>query len=196
MLLHAGCATCGCPGRSLCAGCFEQILAPHPAEPPAGCDVVRTLMSYEGRGRDLVIGLKYRNGRGTARLIGAAMAELVAATDVDLVTWAPTSFERRATRGYDQSRLLARSVAGCLGRPHRRILRRAPGPAQTGRTRPERERGPRFVARPVPDQRVLVIDDVVTTGATLRAAARALRTAGAAEVWALTAASTPLKPVD
>src|SRR5207302_1511753 len=68
-----------------------------------------------------------------------------------------------------------------------------PGPPQTGQPRSARVSGPVFVARtPVP-RRVLVVDDVITTGGTVVATARALRHAGAREVSVAAAARTPLK---
>jgi predicted amidophosphoribosyltransferase len=112
------------------------------------------------------------------------------------VTWAPTSAARRRERGFDQARLLARAVARRLHRPCRALLMRQPGPPQTGRPRRDRLAGPRFSVTRNPPRRVLVVDDVVTTGATLIAAARALKVAGAREVKAAAAARTPLKARD
>lgn len=111
----------------------------------------------------------------------------------DIVTWAPTSARRRRRRGYDQSELLARAVARRLGLPCRRLLTRDRSCHQTGRSRQERlDNGPVFKARPLRrPSRVLVIDDVVTTGSTLRAAGHALDLAGAAKVVLFAAASTP-----
>jgi predicted amidophosphoribosyltransferase len=75
----------------------------------------------------------------------------------------------------------------------RRLLVRGPGDHQTGRSAAERWNGPAFAARPIPPGRVLLVDDVVTTGATVAVAARALRLSGATSVVVLTLARTPIK---
>jgi competence protein ComFC len=165
-------------------------------------DRVVALLAYEGAGRELVARAKYRNRRAALPWLAAAMAALVAGVDVDLVTWVPTTPDRRRRRGFDQAELLARRVAARLGRPCRGVLRRLPGPAQTGLPLAARRAAPRLVAasgpawswrRPVPlaGARVLLVDDVVTSGATATAAAVALRRAGAAGVVVLAAARTP-----
>ena len=145
---------------------------------------------YDGAGRRLILALKYRNRRGLLVPVALAMAQLVDRRTFDVVTWAPTGAARRRARGYDQAELLARQVARALGLPCRRLLRRAPGSGpQAGLGRDGRLAGPVFVcARPVRG-RVLVVDDVVTTGATLRAAAHALQGAGAVFVQVLAAAA-------
>jgi predicted amidophosphoribosyltransferase len=151
------------------------------------------VLAYEGDGRRLLHSLKYRNGRAVAGALGSAMAALVDPGEVDVVTWAPTSATRRRARGYDQAEVLARAVARHLGVPRRRLLRRTDhtGP-QTGRRRAERlARAPTFVPARAVSGRVLVVDDVVTTGATLHAASSALLAAGATSVRAVAAAATP-----
>ncbi|MCU1496577.1 MAG: hypothetical protein JWM47_530, partial [Acidimicrobiales bacterium] len=88
--------------------------------------------------------------------------------------------------------LLARAVAAVLNVPFRRLLRRHPGAAQTGRDALARHEGPGFEPRRrLAGSRVLLVDDVVTTGATVAAAARALREAGATTVHVVAAARTP-----
>jgi predicted amidophosphoribosyltransferase len=116
-----------------------------------------------------------------------------------VVTWAPTTPARRRERGFDHAELLARRVACRLGVPARALLRRAPGTPQTGLSGATRRRGPAFSARaraasPIVPAFVVLVDDVATTGATLRSAAAVLRSAGTEEILGLTAARTPGPP--
>jgi predicted amidophosphoribosyltransferase len=163
-----------------------------------GVDSCLALLAYEDVGRELVARLKYRNARSSLPFLAERMAALVAAegagpVGIDVVTWAPTTDARRRERGFDQAELLARAVARRLGRgvPCRPLLVRPPGSAQTGQTLETRRKGPTFFpARPCPP-RVLLVDDVVTSGATVTAAARTLRAAGALQVHVVAAARTP-----
>ena len=150
------------------------------------------VLTFSGPGRRLLLALKYGNAKPVVRSLATAMARLARRHQVDVVTWAPTSVRHRRQRGYDQAEVLARAVAWRLGVPCRSLLRRVDSaPPQTGRSRAERLEGPSFVAcRPVRGS-VLVVDDVVTTGATLRAAEAALQQAGARAVHCLAAAATP-----
>lgn len=150
---------------------------------------------YDGDVRRRVVDLKYRGRRSLARELAHRLAETVRADvgdAIDIVTWAPTSARRRRRRGFDQAYVIARQVARELGVPCRRLLVRETRHAQTGRSRAARLSGPRFRAlntrRPL---RVLVVDDVVTTGSTLRAAAHALTSSGWGEITLAAAAATP-----
>jgi predicted amidophosphoribosyltransferase len=137
----------------------------------------------------LVTALKYRNERSAVPALAAALAELSPRTD--LITWAPTSRRRRRRRGFDQAELLARATAGRARCPCRRTLRRLSGGAQTGSSLAARVTTPAFVAVAAVPERVVLVDDVVTTGSTLSAAASALHAAGASEVVGLVVARTP-----
>lgn len=144
-------------------------------------------MRYDEAARSLLTGLKNRAERARVAELADAMAPLAPVLAGLVVTWAPTGGARRRRRGFDQAELLARAVARRRGLPVVRLLRRLGGPAQAGRSRTERWVGPRFAARAWSSP-VLVIDDVATTGATLSAAAEALRRAGVPEVHGLVAA--------
>jgi predicted amidophosphoribosyltransferase len=157
---------------------------------------VLAALAYEGAAREVIAQLKYRNRRSPVAWLASAMAALVMATGAaaraQAVTWAPTTPARRRQRGFDQAELLARAVAHRLDLPAVALLRRLPGPPQTGRTRAERRTLPAFAPGPrASPGRVLLVDDVLTTGATLSAAGRALRRAGAEEVIALVAGRRP-----
>ena len=191
MFLPTSCPVCGAQGSAPCAGCAAE-LRPAPALPaPAGLDSCAALLTYAGAGREMVARLKYRNARASVPFLARGMAAIVR-YDVDIVTWAPTTPARLRARGFDQARLLARAVARELGVPCRPLLRRRPGPAQTGRDAVARYSGPGFAGgRGIEGRRVLLVDDVVTTGATVAAASRALKEAGATEVHSVAAARTP-----
>jgi len=195
MIFASSCAGCRRPGPVLCRTC-RLVLAAPPAMPTSG-DVIAAV-PFVGRPREVILGFKYGNRRQLAHhLAGLVVNRILAAgiepDDIDVVTWAPTSSSRRHGRGFDQAELVARRVALQLGVPCRRLLRRVGAATpQTGLDRATRLHGPVFTAAPsVAGRRVLVVDDVVTTGSTLRSAARALEQAGAAEVRKAAIATTP-----
>jgi predicted amidophosphoribosyltransferase len=163
---------------------------------PVGLDALTAVFSYDGVARELVARIKYRNARAAIGWLAEAMVARASEGDVDVVTWAPTTPARRRARGFDHAELLARAVASRVRTPRRRLLTRRPGPPQTGAGRDARGEGPRFAATPAAAGRaVLLVDDVLTTGATLSAAAVALRRAGARSVLGLVAARTPERPL-
>ncbi len=186
---------CGAPGDPVCASCLRAIRVAPNLPLPAGLDGWVAPFAYEGVVRELVARVKYRHVRATLPWLGAAVADAVsqryAAAAFDAVTWAPTAPDRRRRRGFDHAELLARHVARVLRLPLRPTLTRRRGPPQTGRPLIERRGGPVFEPRSHIPRRILVVDDVATTGGTLTAAAAALRGSGAERVVAATAARTP-----
>lgn len=194
-MFSSRCAGCDRVGPPLCRLCRFALVAP--AAMPRSDDVVAAV-PFAGRARDVLLGFKYRNRRQIAgHLAGLLVNRLlrtgIDAHAIDVVTWAPTSRARRHRRGFDQAEAVAHRVALQLGVPCRRLLEReGRGAPQTGMARIERLHGPTFRVSPAAvGQRVLVVDDVVTTGSTLRSAAVALRSAGAAGVQRAAIAVTP-----
>jgi len=149
--------------------------------------------------RDAVHALKYEGVRALATPLAALMAATCSLAPLPVAAVVPVPLHPRRVRqrGYNQAALLARELARLLVLPlHEEWLERARNtPSQVGLTRAERWAnvdGAFRVAAAASDagalagQRVLLVDDVFTSGATLRAAAGALRSAGAEGVWAVT----------
>ena len=189
MLLATICPGCSRSGPAPCALCVAGMVPSRSVPIPPSFDRCAALLSYEGAAREIVAQLKYRNVRSPVGWLGRGVAGLVAGGEIEIITWAPTTELRRRSRGFDHAELLARRVARELGLPCRALLSRSPGPPQTGRSFHERHRGPVFLpTRRLTGRRIGVVDDVVTTGATLDAAGRALRAAGAVHLVGLAAA--------
>jgi ComF family protein len=153
-------------------------------------------LSYEGLVRDLMLGFKYNNQRAVAAIFAGRLHETMLTNPeigcIDVVTWVPTTRERRMERGHDQAETLARKLGRLLHVPVRKLLIRETVGHQTGNSRAQRLVGVSLRARKlsVPTS-VLVVDDVVTTGATMRMAKQALWSAGAARVVCVAVAATP-----
>jgi competence protein ComFC len=151
---------------------------------------------FGGLPRQLIHRFKYQ---GNVALTPVLVHALVDAwrehgTEIDLLTAVPLHWRKSIRRGYNQSELLAIGLAQELGLPFRRLLRRCRSTAaQAGLDFNERQRNLRNAFSPLPraeckDTKVLLIDDVFTTGATLGRCTRLIRKAGAAEVSVLTLA--------
>jgi ComF family protein len=148
--------------------------------------------------KDAICALKYRNVYGLAAPLAALMVRaLPQDVDADVLVPVPLHPSRLQTREFNQSLLIADRLGRYMRRPVSAmdLIRVAVKKPQTSLSRPERLRNLRraFVikhAEPFDGRRVLLIDDVFTTGTTLNECAKALRAAGAASVSALTLART------
>lgn len=160
-----------------------------PAVPQlAGLDAVRAAFPHEGVARELVVALKFRRLLPVAGLIAELVAQrapagLLTGTLVPV----PVPAARLRRRGFDPAEEIAMRLAQLTGMACGHCLRRADGGRQVGRSRAQRIAQPPMVRASdrAPADAVLV-DDVLTTGATLTACARALRAAGAETVSAIT----------
>jgi predicted amidophosphoribosyltransferase len=190
VLVGLCCVLCGVRGEVVCSRCASTLQRAPSLAVPLGVDSCVALLDYEVA-RRLITSLKNGGRRDLVGWLAARLAMSAHPPAGAVVTWAPTGAPRRRARGFDQAELLARAVARRWGLPCTGLLRRAPGPAQAGRTAAERRENPSFtVVRACPPV-VVLIDDVVTTGATITGAARALRASGSTTVVAVVAARSP-----
>ena len=163
---------------------IEKLEAP----PDAAIDRLVAVWPHAGEPAGLVRELKY--GRATSVVTELAEAMAAKAPEADLVTWVPASSARRRQRGFDQGELLAHAVARRLRLPVKKLLRRTDDVAQTARELEGRLAGPDFapVGRRLRFKpTVLLVDDVYTTGSTMRSAAEVLRARAAGSVHGLVA---------
>jgi competence protein ComFC len=192
------CQRCGRPGPAgdvpLCGPC--QI-------PDWGCSSVRTPGPFVAPLSEAVRLLKYSDRRSVAATLAGLMVEAAhgdpAYARADLILAVPLHPARQRDRGYNQAQLLASQVGRIMGKPSPDgVLARARNTgSQTALNRQQRQDnvdGIFRVKRPdmVRDQSVILVDDVLTTGATIGSCGRSLSWAGARNVLALTAAAAPL----
>jgi len=186
-----------------CPRCGRSV-GPH-TRSPNGCyqcvgerfafDTVIRLGPYEGRRRELV--LRAKRDELAAECAAALLTEGTVATlkvePIDCVIPVPLHWHRGWRRGYNQSAVLARALASGLGvasaaRSLRRIRSTPPQPTMSPAQRRENVRGAFATRRVMRNATVVLVDDVMTTGATADAAARALRLSGAVRVIAVVVA--------
>jgi ComF family protein len=137
--------------------------------------------------REAVHALKFEGRHAISSMMGLLMTQAVLGTDCDLIAPVPLHRSRRRDRGYDQATMLARRIATRLDKPCRRTLLRRTRKTQQqalldGIKRQENVRGAFAARERLGGETVLLVDDVLTTGATMSAAAGAARAAGAGRV--------------
>ena len=187
------CGGCSGLGDLLCQSC-RAALTPYPRDPerlPASLDGVRVAFVFAGPLREAVHQFKYRRVQRLAQPLGRLMAAHLAARPlaIDAVLPVPLHHGRLAERGFNQAEALAMEVARAIDRPLVRGLERMRVTEQQAhldaRQRADNVRGAFRWAAATPPRRLLIVDDVLTTGATIGACADALREAGAEAVYGL-----------
>lgn len=192
-LTPALCPTCGRSSRPpalLCASCERRLAAARPVftTAPPGVDVTWGSAPHEGVARQMVVALKYRRLVCLATSMAERIADRAPAGLLDgAIVAVPPAPARLRSRGFDPAGEIAHRLARDRGQKPVRCLRRGSQARQVGHDRSERlSQRPQISLRgPVPSQ-VVLVDDVVTTGATLAACAAALRAGGVEELIAVT----------
>jgi ComF family protein len=207
------CVSCDAFGPFICARCNADMLPAEgprcltcwmPLAPPGPCRrcrshrlalrEVRSAFVYEAAARDAVLALKFRGLSAVAPIMARSMAECLTewSPPVHSLVPVPLGGHRRRLRGYNQSELIAKELSRLTGirLAQRALVRRRSTPPQARLTGEDARRqnvvGAFAAVRRVPEGGVLLIDDVVTTGATLDACARVLLGEGVEAVFALT----------
>ena len=191
------CAFCGAileeSGDGVCSACRKAL--PRAAETERKCDFVRAYTApfyYEEPVRQGMLAYKFRNAPSRGKVFGRMIGEDLLRRGIDgfdLISWVPLSAKRHRRRGYAQARLLAEAAAEALGTTAVPLLRKARDVSPQSRLRTPEERRANisgcYVVRSadaVRGKKILIIDDIITTGSTLSECARMLLTAGAVSV--------------
>jgi ComF family protein len=202
LLYPPRCLTCDALAAPFCAACAARIeRVSGDGHAPAGVTEIRSLGYHRGPLRKAVLRLKFQRkvalADALAPLLAAELREVLAEWEPHGLVAVPLHWSRRLERGFNQSELLAAAVGRLVDLPALPVLvRTRRTPPQVGRSREARAtnlRGAFALAHPgaVRGQRLILLDDVRTTGATLAECARTLREGGAEEVFALTVTSDP-----
>ncbi len=187
------CASCGasCPAREvICEHCAAGLSHSGPllGSPPSGVDLAFSAARHDAVARDLIRALKFGRIRAAAEPMAERIAALAPAASLSgtLVPVPPAPLRLR-WRGFDAAAEIAIELSRQTGMPLSDCLQRRGLRRQVGRARSERlARPPRIEIARRPPERAILLDDVLTTGATLTSCAVALRRAGSVSVIALT----------
>jgi len=209
ILLPVRCVVCAAGGEQLCAGCRESLPLLRPplcercgaptAWPVSRCREcsgrrlafasARAAVEYDDRVRRLVAGWKERGLRRLAAEAAGVIAAAVEPPGVSMLTYVPPDLERVLQRGHHPAQRLAIELGRRWELPVRGLVGRTRSvPHQRGLSRAERRRNVAGAFRPAAESpaSVALVDDVYTSGATVAAAASALRKGGARRVDVVT----------
>lgn len=201
------CLGCGLEGSLLCQKCKPKACTVIPSrcyrckklsQDFAICSNCRKVSNlkhvwvrtdYNELAKNLVYTMKFRSARDSAEVIADLMAScLPTLPDSTIICPIPTAAVRKRQRGFDHANLIAKNIAARKGLQYKDALGRHGNIRQLGSSRQERLKQLEhvfFTKKDIKNKQILIVDDVVTTGGTIEAAARTLREAGASRVDAV-----------
>ncbi len=200
------CLICGYEGDLLCAWCKTDAFSPVPSRCYKCCVQTKSFLTcnkcrkqtplrqvwvgsdYEDYAKKVVQSLKFSYKRGAADLMAQYLAGQIPYLPTDtLVTHVPTASIRVRQRGFDHAEAIAKAFARERNLKYSRLLGRRGNSRQVGAKRQQRTaqlKGAFWAMHDAQGKNIVIVDDVVTTGATIEEAARTLRAAGAHHVYA------------
>ena len=211
------CCSCGNPGALFCSDCQanSQVITNNKCQicgiplPSAGVcadcrnspppfSSLRSWAVYNGPLREALISLKYHNNLGLGMIFSDFLAEIIINEkwNIDYIVPIPISKGHARKRGYNQSMVISRPLSYLLDIPidNRSVIRVKETSSQVTLSRDERFTNLKYAFRTVSDKligkRVLIVDDITTTGATLISCSETLKDSGCSEVYCLTVAKT------
>lgn len=151
--------------------------------------------------KDLIKALKFNNVHASSKVMATSLKECIPGEVIlktKFISAVPTANKRVRQRGWDQAKLISVSLAKFLKIPNKTLLIRASSFDQIGASKADRVKSSEKFFKPtrlslIRDNTIIIVDDLVTTGATLNSAAKTLKSAGAKEVYAVAFARQPLK---
>lgn len=163
-------------------------------------DEARSAVNYTDTAQNIVLRMKFGDAKYMSRHLAEYMLDVLIRTDwvFDCFTFVPSDRKRLSQRGYNQAELIAAELARLTTKPNFALLAKIKHTTNQARlTRQERMTNliGAFETKFKPPERVVIVDDVMTTGATLNECAKTLKKSGARVVYALTFASVPEKPI-
>ncbi|MCB9437959.1 MAG: ComF family protein [Anaerolineales bacterium] len=199
------CAGCQRVGHLICSNCLQQLITPFTPFDADGFDGFTCIGTHSGPLRKIIHALKYEATPRLAQPLGALLTQQLHQQkwSFDTIIPVPLHQHREEERGYNQAKIIAHALVVENTIVMDALARTRETPTQVGKTAAERKTNvndafalkPAFLPQQLEGKRVLLIDDVCTSGATLVACAAPLRAAGVVTLYAATLSRAHFTPL-